>query len=143
MTASERQSLLVENYGLIDDPRERFQLIVETGAGGAPSITDAERIETNLVPGCVSKVWLALRPRSDGTVDVLVESESPALAGIAALFCRVYSGSPPAEILATEPDFIERLGIDRHLTPTRARGLRRLREMLVERVKVLADAAAR
>jgi cysteine desulfuration protein SufE len=76
-------------------------------------------------------------------VDVLIESESPALAGIAALFSRVYSGSPPAEILATEPDFIERLGIDRHLTPTRARGLRRLREMLVERVKGLAEAAAR
>jgi|APTNR8051073442_1049403.scaffolds.fasta_scaffold87439_2 cysteine desulfuration protein SufE len=143
MTASERQSLLIEDYGLIDDPRERFQLIVETAATGALALADADRIEANLVPGCVSKVWLALRPRSDGTVDVLVESESPALAGIAALFCRVYSGSPPAEILATEPDFIERLGIDRHLTPTRARGLRRLREMLFERVKVLADAAAR
>ena len=143
MTASERQSLLIEDYGLIDDPRELFQLIVETAATGALALADADRIEANLVPGCVSKVWLALRPRSDGTVDVLVESESPALAGIAALFCRVYSGSPPAEILATEPDFIERLGIDRHLTPTRARGLRRLREMLFERVKVLADAAAR
>ncbi len=143
MTASERQSLLIEDYGLIDDPRERFQLIVETAATGALALADADRIEANLVPGCVSKVWLALRPRSDGTVDVLVASESPALPGIAALFCRVYSGSPPAEILATEPDFIERLGIDRHLTPTRARGLRRLREMLFERVKVLADAAAR
>ncbi len=143
MTASGRQDLLVEDYRLIDDPRERFQLIVETAAAGAPSLAEAERTEANLVPGCVSKVWLALRPQADGTVDVLIESESPALAGIAALFCRVYSGSPPAEILATEPDFIERLGIDRHLTPTRARGLRRLREMLFERVKGLAEAAAR
>lgn len=143
MTASGRQDLLVEDYGMIDDPRERFQLIVETAAAGAASLSAAERTEANLVPGCVSKVWLALRPQADGTVDVLVESESPALAGIAALFCRVYSGSPPAEILATEPDFIERLGIDRHLTPTRARGLRRLREMLVERVKGHAEASAR
>jgi cysteine desulfuration protein SufE len=142
MTASGRQDLLVEDYGMIEDPRERFQLIVETAAACAPSLTEAERTEANLVPGCVSKVWLALRPQSDGTLEVLIESESPALAGIAALFCRVYSGSPPAEILTTEPDFIERLGIDRHLTPTRTRGLRRLREMLVERVTLLAEAGA-
>jgi cysteine desulfuration protein SufE len=143
MTASGRQDLVVEEYGLIDDPRERFQIIVETAAAGAAALTEEERIEANLVPGCVSKVWLVLRPKSDGTVNVIVESESPALAGIASLFCRVYSGSPPSEIVATEPDFIERLGIDRHLTPTRTRGLRRLREMLVERVKALAEAAAR
>lgn len=140
MSASARQDLLVEEYGLIDDPRERFQIIVETAGGGSTPLPESERTEQNLVPGCVSKVWLALRPQGDGTVEVLIESESPALAGIAALFCRVYSGSNPTEILATEPNFIERLGIDRFLTPTRARGLRRLREMLVERVSELAEA---
>jgi len=140
MSASARQDLLVEEYGLIDDPRERFQIIVETAGGGSTPLPESERTEQNLVPGCVSKVWLALRPQGGGTVEVLIESESPALAGIAALFCRVYSGSNPAEILATEPNFIERLGIDRFLTPTRARGLRRLREMLVERVSELAEA---
>lgn len=140
MSASARQDLLVEEYGLIDDPRERFQIIVETAGGGSAPLPESERTEQNLVPGCVSKVWLALRPQGGGTVEVLIESESPALAGIAALFCRVYSGSNPTEILATEPNFIERLGIDRFLTPTRARGLRRLREMLVERVSELAEA---
>lgn len=140
MSASARQDLLVEEYGLIDDPRERFQIIVETAGGGSTPLLESERTKQNLVPGCVSKVWLALRPQGGGTVEVLIESESPALAGIAALFCRVYSGSNPTEILATEPNFIERLGIDRFLTPTRARGLRRLREMLVERVSELAEA---
>ncbi|PAW64244.1 MAG: hypothetical protein B9S36_02960 [Verrucomicrobiia bacterium Tous-C2TDCM] len=140
MTAAARRDFLIEEYGVIDDPRERFQLIVETAAARLPALTGAERTEANLVPGCVSRVWLALRPQGDGTVEVLIESESAALAAVAALFCRVYSGSPPSEILTTEPDFIERLGIDRHLSPTRARGLLRLREMLVERVTALADA---
>lgn len=140
MSASARQDLLVGEYGLIDDPRERFQIIVETAGGGAVALLEAERTVENLVPGCVSKVWLALRPQADGRVEVVIESESPALAGISALFCRIYSGASPAEILATAPDFIERLGIDRFLTPTRARGLRRLREMLVERAARLAEA---
>ena len=141
MSASARQDLLVEEYGLIDDPRERFQIIVETAGGGAATLLDTERTGENLVPGCVSKVWLAVRPQAGGSVEVVIESESPALAGVAALFCRVYSGSSPAEIVSTAPDFIERLGIDRFLTPTRARGLKRLREMLVERARALEDAA--
>ena len=142
MTAAARQDLLVEEYGLIDDPRERFQIIVETSGGRSASLPESDRTAENLVPGCVSKVWLALSPRADGTVEVRMASESPALDGIAALFQRVYSGSTPEEIVSTDPDFIGRLGIDRFLTPTRMRGLRRLREMLVERVRALAEAGA-
>lgn len=139
MSAAARQDLVVEEYGLIDDPRERFQIIVETAGRSADALLESERTAENLVPGCVSKVWLALRPQRDATVDVAIESESPALSGVAALFCRIYSGSTPAEVVATTPEFIERLGIDRFLTPTRSRGLRRLREMLVERVSRLAE----
>ncbi len=133
MTAADRLERLVEGYLLIEDPRERFQLIVETAAAGLPPLADADRTEANLVPGCVSRVWLSVRPAGGGRRTVEIESESPALQGVAALYRQVYSGATVVEILATEPDFVERLGIDRHLTPTRLRGLRRLREQLVER----------
>ncbi len=133
MTAADRQERLVEEYLLVEDPRERFQLIVETASAGMEPLAEEDRTETNLVPGCVSRVWLSVRARADVRLDVGIESESPALQGIAALYRRVYSGATPHEILATAPAFLERLGIDRHLTPTRLRGLRRLRERLVER----------
>lgn len=135
MTATERQERLIEEYLWIEDPRERFQLIVETAAAGLPPLADADRIEANLVPGCVSRVWLALHEEADGRWQVDIESESPALQGITALYRRIYSGANAAEILATEPLFLERLGIDRHLTPTRLRGLRQLREVLVARTQ--------
>lgn len=134
MTAEQRQEQVIEEYSLIPDPRERFQLIVET-AGTMGSIPDHERCDANLVPGCVSRVWLSVLPRAGGTIEVSIESESPALAGIAGLFRRIYSGSTPGEILSTEPRFLEALAIDRFLTPTRLRGLRRLRECLVEKTR--------
>ncbi len=137
MTAEQRQDQLIKEYLLIPEERERFQLIVETAGKGA-SMPDHERCDANLVPGCVSRVWLSVRPRAGGTVEVMVESESPALSGIAGLFRRVYSGSTPEEILSTDPRFIERLAIDRFLTPTRLRGLRRLREVLVEKARTLS-----
>ena len=135
MTAAQHQDLIVDEYAVIADSRERFQVIVETAAASMRRFPDEERLDENLVPGCVSRVWLAVRDREDGSIDVWVESEAPALHGIAALFCRVYSGATAAEILATEPDFVTRLGIDRHLTSTRLRGLGRLRERLVDQVR--------
>lgn len=137
MTANQRQEQLIEEYSLIPDARERFQLIVET-AGGQGNVPDSERCDANLVPGCVSRVWLSVLPRAGGTVEVAIESESPALSGIAGLFRRIYSGATPGEILSTEPVFIEALAIDRFLTPTRLRGLRRLREKLVEQTRKLS-----
>jgi len=139
MTAAQRQELLIEDYLLIPDARERFQWIVESGAAGLPAFPGEERREENLVPGCVSKTWLSVRRDGAGGVEVRIDSESPALAGIGGLLRRIYSGTSASEILATEPDFIERLGIDRHLTPTRLRGLGRLRETLVEKAGRLAD----
>lgn len=140
MTAEQRQDQLIEEYRLIPEARERFQLIVET-AGRSGTVPDQERCDANLVPGCVSRVWLSVLPRAGGSVEVMIESESPALSGIAGLFRRVYSGSTPGEILSTEPRFIEALGIDRFLTPTRLRGLRRLREVLVAKARDLSGEA--
>lgn len=141
MTAEQRQDQLIEEYLLIPEERERFQLIVETAGKGA-SMPDPERCDANLIPGCVSRVWLSVLPDAGGRIGVMIESESPALSGIAGLFRRVYSGSTAGEILSTEPRFIEALGIDRFLTPTRLRGLRRLREVLVEKARNLAVEAS-
>jgi cysteine desulfuration protein SufE len=35
----------------------------------------------------------------------------------------VYSGRPAAEIVATEPAFVQSIGLARHLSPTRSNGL--------------------
>lgn len=140
MTADQRQDQIIEEYLLLPDLRERFQLIVETAAGRG--IPDHERCEENLVPGCASRVWLSVKPCPDGRLEVSIESDSPALSGIAALYRRIYSGSTPEEILSTEPRFIEALAIDRFLTPTRLRGLRRLREWMVAKTRDLTDADA-
>lgn len=139
MTAAQRQELLIEDYLLIPDARERFQWIVESGATGLAPFPEEDRRDENLVPGCVSRTWLSVRPGAGATVEVRIDSESPALAGIGGLLRRIYSGASAGEILETRPDFIERLGIDRHLTPTRLRGLGRLRATLVERAGRLID----
>ena len=141
MTASERQQRLIEDFLLLEDSFERFQLIIETGPSQSEVLPERFRTDSNLVPGCVSRVWLAVWQGCGATFEVRVDSESPALKSIGSLYCRIYSGSTGEDILNTEPDFVRKLEIDRHLTPTRLRGLCRLREKLVGSVREMAGAS--
>ena len=134
MTASERQEEVIEDFGLIEDPLERFQVIVETAGQG--KFPEHFRVDDFLVPGCTSRVWLAAWCE-DQLVRVALDSDAPALKGVGALFERIYSESSKDEICALEPDFIQRLGIDRQLTPTRQRGIANIRRRLVEIVEGL------
>lgn len=131
MDVSARQRQLIEDYGLIPDSLERFQLIVESKGGAAEPFPEGERIESNLVPGCVSQVWVTGSVHG-GSLELHIDSDAPALAAIGRLMCRLYSGCPVSEVLAEEPEFVSKLGIDQNLTPTRQRGLRNIRLRIVE-----------
>lgn len=134
MTARERQEEVVSDYGVIEDPLERFQVIVETARG--VELPEGFRRDEYLVPGCTSQVWLGVWGET-GTVQVAIDSDAPALRGVGALFSKIYSGATSAEIREVEPDFIQALAIDRQLTPTRRRGLANIRNRLVEIVEQL------
>ncbi len=131
MSVFARQKQLIDDYGIIPDPLERFQLIVESGGGRGEPFPDESRVDENLVPGCVSKVWVTGIVKG-GVLDLRIDSEAPALAAIGSLLCRLYSGAEVSEIVAVEPDFIAELGIDRNLTPTRLRGLGNIRRRIIE-----------
>ena len=80
-------------------------------------------------------VWVV----SEGDAEKLVFhaiSDSSIVSGLVALTLRVYSGRSAAEILATEPQFVEAIGLGKHLSVTRANGL----AALIAKIK---DTAAR
>ena len=83
---------------------------------------ESNRIEGNKVHGCQSQVWLHAS-NDDGIVRFQADSDALIVKGLIALLLRVYNGRTAAEILATEPVFITSIGLDRHLSPTRANGL--------------------
>nr|MDA3862080.1 SufE family protein [Melioribacteraceae bacterium] len=51
------------------------------------------------------------------------DSDSTIVKGLAALLLKVYSEQTPAEILSSPPEFLHKIGIDSHLSPTRKNGL--------------------
>jgi len=121
MTAQETQQEIVEEFGLFDDWMDRYQYLIDLGRK-LPPLPDEEKTDDRLLAGCQSQVWLV----SEGDSTELVfraDSDAAIVSGLVALLLRVYSGRSAEEILATEPTFIEAIGLSEHLSATRANGL--------------------
>lgn len=120
-SGEEAQRAIAEEFGYFSDWTERYQYLIDLGRK-LPEFPIDQRIEENKVVGCQSQVWLI----ADGDVERLefrAISDSAIVSGLIALLLRVYSGRSAAEILVTEPRFIESIGLAKHLSPTRSNGL--------------------
>jgi cysteine desulfuration protein SufE len=121
MTLPEKQQQIIARFRLIEDAHERLTAIVTRGKKW-PSPADAERIDAQRVPGCVSRVWLVGRVE-DGRCRWRMDAESPLVKGLVALLCELTEGAAVAELAGFEPELVAALGLDRQLSPTRLHGL--------------------
>lgn len=116
-----RQQDIVDEFALFGDWSERYQYLIDLGKQ-LPPYPENDKVDAWRVLGCQSMVWL----KPSGNRDAMVftaTSDSAIVSGLIALVLRVYSGRPAAEIAAIEPEFIERIGLSGHLSPTRKNGL--------------------
>lgn len=127
-TAEAAQQAIAEEFAFFGDWTERYQYLIDLGRK-LPPFPDALKTEEHRVQGCQSQVWLI----AEGDAEQLrfrAISDSAIVSGLIALLLRVYSARPAAEILATEPRFIESIGLAKHLSPTRSNGLAAMLAMI-------------
>ena len=120
-TAQAAQDAIAEEFGFFSDWSERYQYLIDLGRK-LPEFPDSLRTEDNRLLGCQSRVWIVAHGDAD-RLDFHATSDSAIVSGLVYLALRVYSGRSAAEILATEPDYIQRIGLAKHLSPTRSNGL--------------------
>lgn len=120
-TSAQAQAAIVEEFAFFSDWSERYQYLIDLGRQ-LPPFPDDLKIEQYRVHGCQSMVWLV--PSGDAScMTFQATSDSAIVAGLIALVLRVYSGRSAAEIVATEPAYIQQIGLAKHLSPTRSNGL--------------------
>jgi len=128
MSLAEKQRRIIERYLLIEDSHERLAAVTARGKKWPPP-RDDERVDSNLVPGCSSRVWL-IGEMNDGICRFRMDADSPLVKGLAALLCELYDGESAAEIAAIEPELFESLGFARTLSPTRLNGVAQIRAVI-------------
>ncbi|MBQ6437051.1 MAG: SufE family protein [Bacteroidales bacterium] len=112
---------VVEEFSVFDEWLDKYEYIIELGKS-LPLIDEKDKIDDNLINGCQSRVWLACELR-DGGLYFKADSDAIITKGIISLLIRVYSGQRPADILASDFSFIDKIGLKENLSPTRAGGL--------------------
>ena len=75
-----------------------------------------------MIKGCQSQVWLHTA-LVDGKIIYNADSDAIITKGIVALLVRVFSEHSPKEIIEAQLNFINKIGLAEHLSPTRANGL--------------------
>ena len=121
MTIKEIQEEIIDDFSMFDDWMQRYEYIIDLGKS-LPMIDAKNKTDVNLIRGCQSKVWL----HSDFENDKIVytaDSDAILTKGIVALLLRVFTDQTPKDILDSNTDFINEIGLKEHLSPTRANGL--------------------
>ncbi|MEE4162810.1 MAG: SufE family protein [Woeseiaceae bacterium] len=129
------QAEVIEEFAFFEDWMDRYQYLIDLGRR-LPELPASDRSEENRIRGCQSQVWFAVEER-DGRLYFRAISDAAIVSGLIALLLRIYSGRKPGDILATPPDFVQALGLESHLSPTRSTGL----ASMLEAIRGFATAA--
>ena len=128
MSINTKCDQLVEELMPFEDPLERFAYVIDR-AKDAPGLEAEYKIDTFLIKGCISQLWVFPKFK-DGKCYFQADSDASITKGTATLLCELYSGEPPEEVIRVEPDFLSEVGITQHLSPNRRNGLTGVREKI-------------
>ena len=129
---------LIENFEFLGDWEERYRYIIELGRK-LPDFDAIHRTEENKVRGCQSQVWLVTDedPAKPDLLYFRADSDAHIVRGLLAILLMMFTGKSASAILAVDAkDVFAKLGLDQHLSPSRANGL----NAMVQRVRAIASA---
>ena len=76
---------------------------------------------------------------SDGTINFIASSDAAIVQGLIALMIKVFSDRTPKDIININLNFLEKIGLDEHLSPTRKNGLSSLISSIKNAAKLKLD----
>jgi cysteine desulfuration protein SufE len=131
---------LLEDFELLDDWEDRIKYVVELGRE-LTAFPDEHRLDSNLVQGCQSRVWLVAtvaRQQEETVVHFMADSDALVVKGLIAIIVMLLSGQTPDKIVSSNVrELFAQLDLAEHLIQSRSNGL----NSMIERVESLAKLA--
>lgn len=136
MTLDQKQQEIIDEFEIYDDWMDKYEYIIELGKE-LPLILDEKKTEDRLIEGCQSRVWLDVET-IDGKMSFSADSDAIITKGIIGLLIRVMNNEDAKTIATADLRFISEIGLQEHLSPTRANGLASMiQKMKIGAVKVI------
>jgi cysteine desulfuration protein SufE len=136
MTLDQKQQEIIDEFEIYDDWMDKYEYIIELGKE-LPLISDQKKTEDRLIEGCQSRVWMDME-MVDGKMSFSADSDAIITKGIIGLLIRVMNNEDAKTIATADLRFISEIGLQEHLSPTRANGLASMvQKMKIDAVKVM------
>jgi cysteine desulfuration protein SufE len=133
MTIDQIQDRIIEEFADHEDWLDTYGYLVSLGREHASD--EGVRSEEHALGGCQSKVWIAAQ-RDGEVLRIRADSDSLIIRGILVLLLRILDGRRPGDIANADLYFLDSIGLNSGLSPTRANGLALI-------VKTLKDMGSR
>ncbi len=131
-TILEIQQEILDDFEMFDDWMQKYEYLIELG--NEMSALDQEyKIDDNLIKGCQSRVWLHAEQKNK-KIFYSADSDAIMTKGIISLLIKVLSGQNADDIINTDLDFINKIGLKEQLSATRANGL----VSMIKKMKIYA-----
>jgi cysteine desulfuration protein SufE len=121
MKIEEIQEQIINEFSSFEDWMDRYNHLIEMGKS-CPIIDTKYKTKNYLISGCQSRVWLHAALQ-DGKIVFTADSDAVITKGIVNLLIRVFSNQPAEDIIDADIEFIDKIGLKEHLSPTRSNGL--------------------
>ena len=132
-TISEEQKEVIEEFSFFDNWQDKYEHIIDMGKK-LDMLPDKYHTKEFKVEGCVSEVFLVPK-KNNNLLNFQADSNSVITRGLIAMLLRIYSDREPKEIIDNPPEFIDKVGLGIHLTPSRTNGLYSMIEKIMEYAK--------
>ena len=121
MTIQNLQQNLIQDFSFFEDWTQRYEYMIELSKS-LEKMDEQMKNDKNIIKGCQSKVWLHAE-LNEGKIKFLADSEAIITRGIIAILLTIFNNRTPEEIIESDTNFIEKIGLKEHLSPNRANGL--------------------
>ena len=119
---NEIQDEIIDEFAILGDDKESTVFyIMELGSNLQP-LEDKYRIDSNLIKGCQSKVWLEAELENNRLI-LKADSNTDITKGLISLLIRVLSGQSLDDVINADLYFIEKIGMHNVIGSQRSNGL--------------------
>ena len=132
-TKIEEQKEVIEEFSFFDNWQDKYEHIIDMGKK-LDMLPDKYHTKEFKVEGCVSEVFLVPK-KNNNLLNFQADSNSVITRGLIAMLLRIYSDRMPKDIMNNPPQFIDKVGLGVHLTPSRTNGLHSMVEKIMEYAK--------
>ena len=120
---------IIEDFNFFDNWEDKYEYLVDIGRN-LPSLDKEMKKDEYKLKGCQSTVYFLTKENSNGTLKFVADSDAFIVRGLISILIDAFSDKTPKEILNTDINFLNEIGLQNHLSPTRKNGLSSMLEKI-------------